>query len=291
VVRGLAALCARRARRRFAYVGAAAALAFRVRWAGSLAAAIAIATLVACLALGVHVAAGGAFEPRRIAAMAFRVAVWSGIAVAVHRGHVATIAFGDCVTGEVGDTFTLTGSVTFAFTEVTGDPLTDTYSVATRFTAVDVGVVDDVGASRITGALRFARSATPAGVAEQSTAEPGVALAMSEGEGAGATETRLIAFTIRSAWSDGPGYTMASAGDAMTLAATGVPGALTVSVTGALTGVEPAPPDAGELKVTATDATSVVARMGSGGAITLLLDANGDGTVDATIPTSWDELD
>lgn len=206
-------------------------------------------------------------------------------------GHVATIAFGDCVTGEVGDPVTLGGSVTFTFTEVTGDPLSATYSVATRFTAVDIGLVDDVGESRITGALRFARAATPAGVNEQSTAEPGAALVMTEGEGAGSTETRLTDFTVRNAWSDGPDYTMASAGDAMAIAATGIPGTLAVAVTSAVSGTEPLPPGAGELKVSATDATSVALHMEGGGAITLLLDANGDGTVDATIPTSWDALD
>ncbi len=73
----------------FAYVGAAVGIAFRARWAGTLAAAIALATLVAFLAFGVHVAAGGAFESRTVAAMAFRLAAWSGIAVAVHRGREA----------------------------------------------------------------------------------------------------------------------------------------------------------------------------------------------------------
>ncbi len=69
----------------FAYVAAAIAIALRLRWAGALAAAIALATLVACLALGAHVAAGGAFESRTVAAMAFRLAAWSGIAVALLR--------------------------------------------------------------------------------------------------------------------------------------------------------------------------------------------------------------
>lgn len=67
----------------FAYVVAAGAIAFRARWASALAAAIAIATLMTCLALGVHVASGGAFEWRTVVAMAFRLAAWSGIAAAV----------------------------------------------------------------------------------------------------------------------------------------------------------------------------------------------------------------
>lgn len=69
----------------FAYVAAAGAIAFRVRWAGALAAAIAVATAVACLALGVHVAAGGAFEWRTVVAMGFRLAAWSALAAFLHR--------------------------------------------------------------------------------------------------------------------------------------------------------------------------------------------------------------
>jgi hypothetical protein len=64
----------------------------RLRWAGAVAAAIAVATLLVCLALGVHVAAGGAFERRTVAAMAFRLAAWSAIAAAVWRAPRASAA-------------------------------------------------------------------------------------------------------------------------------------------------------------------------------------------------------
>lgn len=70
----------------FAYVGAAAGLALDRRWAAWLSAGIAAATLLAYLALGVHVLGGGAFERRTVVAMAFRAGTWVAIAVVAWRG-------------------------------------------------------------------------------------------------------------------------------------------------------------------------------------------------------------
>jgi len=69
----------------FAYVGVAAGIARAHRWAGILSAGIAGATLLVFLALGAHALAGGAFEPRTVAAMTLRAGVWTAIAVAVCR--------------------------------------------------------------------------------------------------------------------------------------------------------------------------------------------------------------
>lgn len=64
----------------FAYVAAGAGLAGTRAWAAPLAAAIAATTALAGLALGVHVAMGGAYERETVVAMLVRFALWSGIA-------------------------------------------------------------------------------------------------------------------------------------------------------------------------------------------------------------------
>lgn len=69
----------------FAYVIAGAGLWLRRRWAAWLAVTIAVATALAFAALGVHVAAGGAYEQRTLAAMTLRTLVWLLIAVLAWR--------------------------------------------------------------------------------------------------------------------------------------------------------------------------------------------------------------
>lgn len=64
----------------FAYVLAGVGLALRRRWAAPLAALIALATALAFVALGVHIARGGAYEMRTVAAMALRTTVWAVLA-------------------------------------------------------------------------------------------------------------------------------------------------------------------------------------------------------------------
>ncbi len=64
----------------FCYVVAGVGLWFRQRWAVALSALIALTTLIVFAAFGVHVFNGGEFESRTVAAMIFRVLVWTGIA-------------------------------------------------------------------------------------------------------------------------------------------------------------------------------------------------------------------
>lgn len=64
----------------FAYVLAAVGLWRGDAWATPLAWLIALATALVFAAFGVHVANGGAFEMRTVAAMTLRLLVWLGIA-------------------------------------------------------------------------------------------------------------------------------------------------------------------------------------------------------------------
>lgn len=69
----------------FLYVVAGVGLWMRSRWAFALAAAIAAATVAVFAALGIHVAVGGAWEPRTLAAMTLRSVVWIALALVAAR--------------------------------------------------------------------------------------------------------------------------------------------------------------------------------------------------------------
>ncbi|HEX6318577.1 MAG TPA: hypothetical protein VFZ84_06860 [Burkholderiales bacterium] len=64
----------------FFYIAAGIGLWRRRRWAAWLALALAVLTGLALAAFGWHVAAGGAFEMRTVAAMTLRTLVWTAIA-------------------------------------------------------------------------------------------------------------------------------------------------------------------------------------------------------------------
>ncbi|MFA5521933.1 MAG: hypothetical protein WCY98_07800 [Castellaniella sp.] len=69
----------------FAYIIAGTGLWLQRRWAVRLAIAIAVTTALVFLAFGVHVALGGAWEPRTVAAMTMRTLIWSGMAAIAWR--------------------------------------------------------------------------------------------------------------------------------------------------------------------------------------------------------------
>lgn len=64
----------------FAYIAAGIGLWPHRPWAARLALLIALATLAVFAAFGLHVATGGAFEPRTVGAMTLRSFVWLAIA-------------------------------------------------------------------------------------------------------------------------------------------------------------------------------------------------------------------
>jgi hypothetical protein len=76
----------------------------------------------------------------------------------------------------------------------------------------------------------------------------------------------------------------------MSISASDMTGDLALQMIAALQGVEPDPPTSGSLRLTA-GGNSLVLTTGAGGAVTLAVDETGDGNSDATIPTTWDELD
>ena len=69
----------------FAYVLAGIGLLMRSRWSVWLSALIAAATILAFLALGIHLLQGGAYEMRTVGAMALRSMIWTGIAIFAFR--------------------------------------------------------------------------------------------------------------------------------------------------------------------------------------------------------------
>ncbi len=63
-----------------AYIAAGLGLWLRQSWATRLSAAIAVASVLVFAAFGVHMALGGAYEVRTVAAMSLRCAFWIGMA-------------------------------------------------------------------------------------------------------------------------------------------------------------------------------------------------------------------
>ena len=69
----------------FAYVAAAAGLWRRRSWAAGMALALAVLTALFFAGLGGHIATGGAYEMRTVAAMAVRTLFWIGVAALAFR--------------------------------------------------------------------------------------------------------------------------------------------------------------------------------------------------------------
>lgn len=64
----------------FAYIAAGVGLGLGEGWGAALAMGLAVATLAVFAAFGVHVLSGGLYEPRTVAAMTFRAALWCALA-------------------------------------------------------------------------------------------------------------------------------------------------------------------------------------------------------------------
>lgn len=206
-------------------------------------------------------------------------------------GGTVTIAFASCTTSMLdGAPVTLDGTAVVKLGQLTGAPETGVYTLSLDVAPIDVTSAQAGGASRVSGSFRFRRTAAGADVSEEAEAIPGASLALSEEVDGVPVEKRISSFLVRSAATAG-GFTLWSAGDQASVASGGMAGQLAVNVTAAFEGTGDNPPDSGALKITASDGTSLTLTAGAAGAVTLGLDDDGDGVVDATLLSSWAELE
>ncbi len=206
-------------------------------------------------------------------------------------GGTVTIAFASCTTSMLGEApVTLGGTAVVKVAQLTGAPDTGVYTLTLDVAPIDVTSAEAGGASRVAGSFRFHRTAAGADVTEEAEAIPGASLALSEEVDGVPVEKRMSSFLVRSAATAG-GFTLWSAGDQASVASGAMAGQLAVHVTAAFQGTGENPPDTGALKITASDGTSLTLTAGAAGAVTLGLDDDGDGVVDATLSTSWTELE
>jgi hypothetical protein len=75
-----------------AYVAAGVGLWLRRAWAVRLSAVLAAVSVLVFAALGVHIALGGAYEARTVAAMALRCTFWIGLAWFAARSSASSVA-------------------------------------------------------------------------------------------------------------------------------------------------------------------------------------------------------
>lgn len=214
----------------------------------------------------------------------YTVTVTPPLPVAI--GHVFAIAFHDCAEAKG----VIRGTATATVAGLAGDPAGASYTLDLRVAGLDFTVAEETVTAHVTGALRCERQAAGGILSHHADAEPGTALVLAVTAGGATAELRLTAYSVHAEVTLAGGETLTTGGDTATFTVTGIEGPLAVAVTGSIAWIEPDPPGMGDLTVTAADGTRVAMHLASGGAVTLAVDDDGDGEVEATVPTAWDML-
>ncbi len=208
-------------------------------------------------------------------------------------GHVATLAFSDSAISTDGESMTVNGSTTLSVEALSGDPAT-AGTIGVAIFPLNLTSVSAAETSVLSGGLRFVRTASSAGFTETASSlpPPGVAFNIAETSG-GATHARsLSGFSISSTVAPSGAFTLGAPGEPMSIGSSRCSGPLALTVSQPFQGpVLGDTPSAGGFAVTAQDASGLKLVVGAGGAVTLEVDGNGDGAVDATIPTTWGAID
>jgi hypothetical protein len=207
-------------------------------------------------------------------------------------GNAFTLTFDYCVTGPVGDTATLSGSATITVDSVTGNLATTDFTIQTTLTDISITAAETgTLSSSITGGMHFQRVATASQSSERSESidTPATKLTFSESNGSMIRTDVVGPFIIRDVVTAAGAYSIGSVSTDSATVDSGL-GPLTVSIPqpiqGSSLGAEPA---SGSFRMTAADGSQLTATITSG-VTTLAVDANGDGTVDGTLSTTWEFL-
>lgn len=200
----------------------------------------------------------------------------------VGAGTVYTVNFHHCVVN-MGDNVTLNGTYGMTFDNVTGTITGASYTLDTRIHLDNLVFTDSVGPTTLQGDLRFRRTATSAtNWTDQADSAPATSLNLAT---SGIT-LQIAPFAVQSV---GTGFKL---GPATATVLHGGIGTLDVSIPASnlVQGSSWTEPTSGVILTTAMDNSSVKATVLSGSAVRLDVDTDGNGTIDGTQGTTWDDL-
>jgi len=203
-------------------------------------------------------------------------------------GDAFQMTFTSCSTGAFGQTTIFNGVVDIVLDSLAGTfSSSGSYQVQTRMTTAAFGITDDVGTLTIAGGVRFARAVTPGGREEYAQDLPPGTLSVTDG----AVTRDLSDFGI-SASDTGSGLVLGSPGESVLYSHNGpaLMATITMQVQEALVfGPVMDDPVSGALSAAAPDNSAITVNIDNG-SVDIAVDADGDGSVDGTIGTSWEAL-
>jgi hypothetical protein len=204
-------------------------------------------------------------------------------AAPVSAGNSYRLVFSDCGSGDLESV--LIGLLVLKIDAVSGDLTGNAYDVTVTLDEINITTTDDVGDTRISGALIFSRKLA-SGTYHERAAKAQSTLVVTE-EGITETLSRFDISSTRSA--GGTAYTIGARDQTLIVDPSYLTGSLTVTIQEPLAGPEAFSADQGKLFIAAQDGSTMIMTM-TGEEVVLDIDTNGDGTTDATVRTRWDDL-
>ena len=205
----------------------------------------------------------------------------------VGAGTVYTVNFHNCV-ASMGGNVTLNGPYRMTFDNVTGTITGASYTLDTRIHLDNLVFTDSVGPTTLQGDLRFRRTAASAmNWTDQADSVPATSLNLAT---SGIT-LQIAPFAVQSV---GTGTLFKLGPATATVLHAGI-GTLEASIAAAnlVQGSSWTEPTSGVILTKATDKSSVkatVSTVPSVGTVSLEVDTDGNGTIDGTLSTDWDNL-
>ena len=205
-------------------------------------------------------------------------------------GHKFTVTFHGCdrsIAG--GDADSFAGTFALVVESIAGAIDSD-HALAAVVGPLDVTVSSPEGATSVGGILRCTRTVAGGTTSLTASALAQAALVVVEVEGSSTVRKEITGFAVSHSRADDGSYQLGAAGEEVRMATSTVAGSLTLRVLQGILGAAGNAPVSGAFSLTATDGSSVTARI-TNGDVELTVDTDGDGSSDGTTHVSWTDLE
>ncbi len=198
-------------------------------------------------------------------------------------GDSLTVAFTDCKTGEDGTSAAFSGSVDMAVQAATGDYGAAGSSFTVAFTFRSLSIADSTAEWTVEGGFTLVSEVLDDGTSTATIR--GDSLTVSETDGSSVTYADFVCTATADPGADA--YTLDLDG---TVSGGEVEGDLVVETSVPFSWTDDNDPTSGKFTATADDGSSLTLEAHPDGTVTITVDEDGDGSADATIETTWDEI-